>query len=39
MPTYFEWLSARHALALLWGATGTMLGLFLTVTGWWKRTA
>lgn len=39
MPTWFEWLSARHGLSLLWGATGTVIGLFLTLTGWWKRTA
>lgn len=39
MPTWFEWLSARHALSLLWGATGAAVGLFLTLTGWWKRTA
>jgi hypothetical protein len=39
MPTLFEWLSARHGLSLLWGATAYMIGLFTAVAGWWKRPA
>jgi hypothetical protein len=37
MPTMFEWLSARHGLSLVWGATAYMIGLFTAVDGWWRR--
>jgi len=36
MPTYLEWLSARHALSLLWGTTLYIFGLILTVMRWWR---
>ena len=35
MPTYLEWLQARHGLALLWGTTLYVLGLILGVMRWW----
>lgn len=39
MPTWLEWLRARHGLWLLWGTTGYVVGFFVTVLGWWKRPA
>jgi hypothetical protein len=36
MPTYLEWLSARHGLSLLWGTTLYIFGLILSVVRWWK---
>lgn len=37
MPTVFEWLAARHGLSLLWGTTAYVVGLLMTVRGWWRR--
>jgi hypothetical protein len=37
MPTVLEWVRARHGLALLWGTTAYVVGLFVTVLGWWRR--
>ena len=36
MPTYFEWLSARHGLSLLWGTTLYLFGIILGVIRWWR---
>ncbi len=38
MPTYLEWLSARHGFSLLWGTALYLFGLFLTVLRWWRVT-
>jgi hypothetical protein len=37
MPTVFEWLAARHGLSLLWGTTVYLVGLLVTLLGWWRR--
>ncbi len=37
MPTYLEWLSARHGLSLLWGTTLYFFGLMFTVFKWWRE--
>jgi hypothetical protein len=39
MPTWLEWLRARHGLWLLWGTTAYVVGLFVTIYGWWRRPA
>lgn len=36
MPTYLEWLSARHGLSLLWGTTLYFFGLILGILNWWR---
>ncbi|MEO6330207.1 MAG: hypothetical protein ABIO55_14840 [Ginsengibacter sp.] len=36
MPTYLEWLSARHGLSLLWGTTLYFFGLLVSIAGWWR---
>jgi hypothetical protein len=36
MPTYLEWLSARHGLSLLWGTTLYLFGIILGVIRWWR---
>jgi hypothetical protein len=36
MPTYLEWLKARHGLSLLWGTTLYLFGLILTIVRWWR---
>ncbi|PYP59199.1 MAG: hypothetical protein DMD40_03675 [Gemmatimonadetes bacterium] len=38
MPTWLDWLRARHGVWLLWGTTTYVVGLFLSISGWWKRT-
>ena len=35
MPTFLEWLKARHGLYLLWGTTLYILGLIAGVLRWW----
>lgn len=35
MPSYLEWLQARHGLSLLWGATVYLVGLLLGALRWW----
>jgi hypothetical protein len=35
MPTYLDWLQARHALTLLWGTTLYFFGLVLGALRWW----
>jgi hypothetical protein len=37
MPTYLEWLSARHGLSLLWGTTLYLFGLIVGVLRWWGK--
>jgi hypothetical protein len=37
MPTYLEWLRARHSLSLLWGATLYVFGLIVGVLRWWSN--
>jgi hypothetical protein len=37
MPTVLDWLRAQHGLSLLWGTTAYVVGLFITVLGWWKQ--
>jgi len=37
MPTVLDWLRAQHGLSLLWGSTAYVVGLFITVLGWWKQ--
>jgi hypothetical protein len=34
MPTWLEWLKARHGLSLLWGTTLYLFGLVLGVARW-----
>jgi hypothetical protein len=36
MPTYLEWLRARHSLSLLWGSTLYLFGLAVTTVRWWR---
>jgi len=35
MPTYLDWIRERHVLALLWGTTVSLFGLFVAVLRWW----
>jgi hypothetical protein len=35
MPTYLEWLRARHGLALLWGASLYLFGITASLLRWW----
>lgn len=35
MPSYLEWLQARHSLSLLWGATLYLFGLIAAALHWW----
>jgi hypothetical protein len=35
MPTYLEWLQARHALSLLWGTSLYIAGLVAAALRWW----
>jgi hypothetical protein len=36
MPTWLEWLKARHGLGLLWGTTLYVFGLIVGMMRWWK---
>jgi hypothetical protein len=36
MPTWLEWLKARHGLSLLWGTTLYVFGMALAVLRWFK---
>lgn len=36
MPTYLEWLSARHGLSLLWGTTLYFFGIIVSILSWWR---
>jgi hypothetical protein len=35
MPTYLEWLKARHGLSLFWGTTLYIFGMIAGVLRWW----
>jgi hypothetical protein len=35
MPTYLEWMRARHGLSLFWGATLYLTGLIAGALRWW----
>jgi hypothetical protein len=37
MPTWLEWLRARHSLSLLWGAALYLFGLVTVVFRWWGK--
>jgi hypothetical protein len=37
MPTYLEWLSARHGLSLLWGTTLYIFGIIVGVLRWLEK--
>jgi hypothetical protein len=37
MPSWLEWLSARHGLTLLWGTTLYIFGVALGVLRWWRK--
>jgi hypothetical protein len=37
MPTWLDWLKARHGLSLLWGSTLYIFGLMLGLIRWWRE--
>lgn len=37
MPTWLEWLRARHSLSLFWGAAIYLFGLIAGVLRWWGK--
>jgi hypothetical protein len=37
MPTWLDWLKARHGLSLLWGSTLYIFGLLLGLIRWWRE--
>jgi hypothetical protein len=39
MPTYLEWLKARHGLSLLWGTTLYFFGLIVSIVRWWRTSS
>jgi hypothetical protein len=39
MPTWLEWLKARHGLSLLWGTSLYVMGLVLGVLRWWRTSS
>lgn len=36
MPTWLDWLRARHGLSLLWGTTIYLFGLVMAILRWWR---
>ena len=36
MPTWLEWLKARHGLSLMWGTAFYLFGLVLGIARWWR---
>ena len=36
MPTWLEWLRARHGLSLLWAATLYLFGVITAILRWWR---
>jgi hypothetical protein len=36
MPTWLDWLRARHGLSLLWGTTLFLFGLITEILRWWR---
>jgi hypothetical protein len=39
MPTWLEWLKARHGLSLLWGTTFSVFGLIYGALRWWRSSS
>lgn len=39
MPSYLEWLRARHGLGLLWGTTMYLFTLVVGILRWWRLTS
>jgi hypothetical protein len=39
MPTWLEWLRARHGLTLLWGSALYLFGLLMAAWRWWGSKA
>jgi hypothetical protein len=37
MPTWLEWLQARHGLSLLWGTGLYLFGLLIPLLRWWGK--
>lgn len=37
MPTWLEWLQARHSLSLLWGTALYVFGLIVVALRWWGK--
>jgi hypothetical protein len=37
MPTWLEWLQARHSLSLLWGTALYLFSLALGALRWWRK--
>jgi hypothetical protein len=37
MPTWLEWLRARHGLSLLWGTGLYLFGLLIALLKWWGK--
>jgi len=37
MPTWLDWLRARHGLSLLWGTALYLFGLIAGVLRWWRQ--
>jgi hypothetical protein len=37
MPTWLEWLQARHGLSLLWGTGFYLFGLLIALLRWWGK--
>lgn len=37
MPTWFEWLQARHSLSLLWGTAVYLFSLAIGALRWWRK--
>jgi hypothetical protein len=37
MPSYLEWLQARHGLTLLWSTTLYLFGLIIGLLRWWEK--
>ena len=37
MPTYLDWMKARHGLSLFWGTTAYLLTLLAGALRWWRR--
>jgi hypothetical protein len=37
MPTWLEWLQARHSLSLLWGTGLYLFGLLIALLRWWGK--
>ena len=36
MPTWLEWIRARHGLSLLWATTLYLFGVITAILRWWR---